>query len=1133
MSSNNSYQGPTNSPARNIPAKYGSVQSVSTSNSSYNGFNTNAGNSFTTASELMSRVLPNSPSKSTLHGLAMPGHSVTQQPSPMFLAESGRRPSANLSRMSFLYNNSYHANNNANNQNIAITASGGSSGNNDGYFGSNHPNTFFLPNLKPDRAYFQTSSEILACDRAWENPNLMAIATPRNLQLLKVSNSEISLETELSMKPPGRIKIGTISDLAFGHQQYGRYLAASTITGSVHVYNLDRGTRMKTTLTGHQRAVNSISFNTISSHILASGSQDGKILIWDLKASNTKPSMTLCGNADAVRCNSFSPKKSNILAAVFDSGVVEKWDLRKNNTWEKRINAHTGPALSVHWHPELEYIVTGGRDKQLQVWNLGSGIEAREPSHVINTSGPISKAKWCKGRGNGSILNTDIAVSFFNDDPCVQIWNLNRKYIPKCVIDGHSAPITQIIWRTPKNLISCSKDKTLIQYDVTKEPKFIDNIPMRAFAWNPSEKFDFAFIKQKKSQFEGPFTSARHVSQSNELNTVDESEQANTTTGSISTVNNTNQVSVSTPESGMQLYEMAASSPGSHSPTLTSTLKIQRQQIQRRQASYAKPPLKSIPPPAWVTPVHIPLLSNNMEKFKFLSSNYMIQIPEGADITDVCEYNSMLAASVGYFRDCQTWKTIKLSIILDIDSKQENEIESKLNNFTFQKTNSYSQSESHLGTSYGSESDQIHRKESGLSGSYASEEYHFKHHGKKVNEINYNESAIMDEDEEHTTSKQNNATVSEKRIFKENQESSASETTSQTNGIQESSMYKNDSSSSINLKEQEFKPDTTALGPIDIDSNIKNTRTSSMARQYRYSFTGSSVDMDDEKCGSPLSASFSPLIHRTRSKILMSMKQEAHEDPITNIGKSVDTRFSGKSDNKSQLTAILKESNTLANSETSTATNQHNASLNSAQHIAANKLRVPWNPDDLIEQAAQYSSDQGDILMCATLALLFTQLYPNSISHAKAEEWIFCYHEHLLRSGHFVSAAAVLKIASETYESFKTIGQTNTSVKILCCNCGKPILNEESKENYKNKLSKLSQLGNEIDNEHLTNNFGFWYCDKCKQIQSPCCYCNEPIKGNAITLIGCGHVGHFGCFRNWFIDQKQCECPVCGVLCIK
>lgn len=1090
--------------------------------------------------DIMSRFSFGSPSKSSFPSLSFSSYHNSNQQQLGSPLDSTRRPSGNQSRVSHMYNNSL-LNSTGSNNTYHLQ------GINNEYNHSRQTSTspqiptaphFVKPLVPTERMYFQASSEILACDRSWETPNLIAIATPRNLQLLKVSTTDISLETDLVIKQNGRKKISTISDLAFGHQNYGRYLAASTITGSISIYHFDRGTRVKTVLSGHNRAVNTIDFNHINSSLLASGSQDGKIHIWDIKTSSSKPAMTLNCNADAVRCCSFHNKKQNTLAAVFDSGVVEKWDLRKTTTWERRINAHTGPALTVHWHPELDYIVTGGRDKQLQVWNLEGSNDIREPSHVINTTGPISKARWCKGRGNGSIMNTDIAVSYFNDDPNVHIWNLNRKFIPKSIIDGHSAQITQILWRTPKHLISCSKDKTLIQYDVTKEKEFIENIPNGAIAWCPTNTVDFAFVKQTKAQFQGPFNMSANASRAatNELNPVDEADQSNASVGSsINSNQNVGNIGINTAtneNSGMQLYEMLSKSPGNGNSVGGSSSLQKHKQGLSRQPSYINkaqiPTPKNLPPPAWITPVHVPLLSNDLEKLHFLSTNYLIRLPPSSDITEVCEFNSMVAASVGLFRDSQTWKSIQMAINLDEEVKHSIIAEEKLKNFTFENSNKvpYSRSDSQLGSSFNSASELVgHRrreskdtsggsfKESELSMTYGSEPYEF---------TRGDESAIIDEEDAEN----------EVQTDTEGREDSGRKLVN--GGGDENHTDKCNTSESQSTRSKvgsvREKLDQVSLGTPSLPFSQASRRGSHAAiSRYRYSFTGSSIDLDDEKHGSPLSLGGSPILSRSRSRlILQNFNARNIEETIMPHINKVDTRASKISDAKSQLTAIMKEeqNSTLTSTQVASTSKEDGDDASCGQK---DRLVVPWNPTDMIKKACEYSSEQGDVLMCATLSLLFERSYPAAFSKMQAEEWIYTYHEYLLRCGYFNNAATILRIACESHESFKKIGQTKTSVRLLCCHCQKPLLNERSREKYKKNLNRQLDSG---DADVYRVDFGFWYCDRCRRLQGQCCYCVEPIKGNAVALIGCGHEGHFGCFRTWFLEQGETECPSCGTTCI-
>ncbi|GMM29758.1 Rtc1 protein [Martiniozyma asiatica (nom. inval.)] len=1018
---------------------------------------------------------------------------VSSSPSsPMNLAESNRRPSGSFSRMAFsIYGNNYLGSSPnkgpASSPTRQALSSSTSPGVSKPYNGYSVPATSLsllkssneLASHDPitERTVYQSQNEILTCAKAFETPNLMAMATQKNLQLLKLSATDISLEQELLLKLNGNRanKFGTISDLCFGHQQYGRHLAVGTINGSIHLYHLDRGSRVKNTLIDHQRAVNSLDFNRINGHTLLSGSQDGKIKIWDLRMKNAKSSLTLNCNADAVRSAQFNHKKVNLLAAVFDSGVVEKWDIRKPGTWERRINAHTGPALTLDWHPELDYVVTAGRDKQIQVWNLATGSENREPSHVINTSGSIYKAKWCKGSGNRSIYNTDIATCFLNDTR-IQIWNINRSHIPKHVIESHSGQVTQLVWRTPKHLVSCSKDKTLIQHDVTKEPFTIDNMKCGATTWNPRGKCNIAFVKQEKNQFDKEVqelkrntTSAGsdvHMGDSHSILGIPSNVNSNAATNSDGSLVNLK-------------HNDSTNSIGSIQHKRRSGYSSSMQYQPKQQQTTVDPPV--------IMPAHIPVAHNDEEIFKFLSSNYLLEVPDTSDLISVLDYNANIAAAAGCFRDSQTWHTIKMAILLDIVDKEMDEVNEQFKDFTIEQIRTAS--DSRLGTSFGSisESDDMKRNDVISNNEEFRDQfdtYPRRYTGDTEN-VSINGTREIEE-KKLLTDPNEHAIIDEEEISNDNQE------------IKEDAKLDTEKE----IKVEETNTDKQVSKPLDISSRKTSFNTSGAT--HRYSFTGSSVDFDNEKALSPISVSPSSIMSKSKNKLLMS-KMEAYESMahFNSVAKSIETRQSRASDTKSQLTTQLKQ----------TTNNFEIKFDNEKIEDSVKQLQVPWNPVDMINQAVIFEANQGEILLCAIFAILFHKKYPGSMKSWQAEEWINTYHDVLTSHCMFANAASLLKIASKEFSSLKALGQRETSVKTFCMNCHKLLLNEASKEKARTD-----------DNVE----FGFWYCDKCGSDQGLCIYCNEPVKGNAVGLIGCGHIGHFGCFRTWFVEEGQNECPGCG-----
>ncbi|QPG75987.1 hypothetical protein FOA43_003373 [Brettanomyces nanus] len=929
------------------------------------------------------------------------------------------------------------------------------------------PNQTSMYDSANGRVRFQSSNEILALAKSNATPNLFAIGGPKSLQLTRISETDIVLEYDLAMQigHARSAKFGLISDLKFGHQNYGRNIAASTLSGSIHLYNLDRGNRVRSTFTDHKRAVNSIDFSTVAPYGLVSGSQDGKMKIWDLRMRNTRAAITINGNADAVRCVQFNPHQENILCSIFDSGVIQKWDTRKPDVVERRINAHSGPGLTLDWHPNLDYIVTGGRDKQLQVWNMGSDAEyRREPDHVIYTSGPIYKACWCRGRGNGSIMNTDIATCFLNDDPCIQIWTLNRRFIPRNIIDCHSNQITGLLWKTPRHLISCSKDKGLIQHDVVREPKVIDNLCPYATSWNPVGACNLLFIKQSKDDYDlhnepvkvsSLFISGLGGSTAGNSNGNGSSSKASPAGLSSIPTSDTLHHSLQSAVSLASYINNAAEK------------KIGRNHLALRNKSFVTPQSKHIvnlQVSPFVMPVDVVLVRNESQVFEFLSASYLIEVPDGLDITQVCEYNAALAASAGRFRDCQTWRTLRFGILWQYTDDTESAdalFKSSLGEVSSPKetvakgytsdthsTINASQSDK-FGTSLGS----------------------------------YTEGSVASTGNGNSKEKQNGDQVKSEQAIVESIPSSIADSNE--------NVIVDDEEETVTFDGQQ------SIHPVAIRRSSK--QLSNFSRN-RYSFNGSSVDMDNEKSFSPrssMSLSRSPVISRLLK--FSGLKTEDIEGGSDNMVEAIVSRKAssdalqrgGSGNKKSQLTAILRKSSISTNGP----------------------LTVPWNPTDLIRQAANYSAKQGDLITCATFALLFKQLYPKSMSDNQAQEWIWTYHDMLLRRCLFGTAAAVMKRASEFYDVFKTVGQTRTSVRLFCNSCHSLVLNENSKIRATNADSGVE--------------FGFWYCEKCSKRQGNCTYCDEPIKGICVVLLGCGHKGHFGCFRSWFVEEKQTDCPIC------
>jgi WD40 repeat protein len=113
---------------------------------------------------------------------------------------------------------------------------------------------------------------------------------------------------------------GYIETLSFGRD--GRMLASGSHDGSVLVWDVFAG-RVHFALEGHTDTVNTVAFSG-DGRLLASGSQDRTICVWDL--STGQRVCKLAGHLDAVRRVAFQPDGESLLSASSDSTILT-WDV--------------------------------------------------------------------------------------------------------------------------------------------------------------------------------------------------------------------------------------------------------------------------------------------------------------------------------------------------------------------------------------------------------------------------------------------------------------------------------------------------------------------------------------------------------------------------------------------------------------------------------------------------------------------------------------------------------------------------------------------------------------------------------------------------------------------------------------
>lgn len=255
----------------------------------------------------------------------------------------------------------------------------------------------------------------------------------------------------------GRINLNfSIMDVLW-HPLTDNIIATGAGNGAVILWDLNKSSRTKQdhVFYDHKRTVNKICFHPNDPVVLLSGSQDGTINNFDIRKKSV--AAKFFGMSDSIRDVQFNPFDRNLFAAACEGGCVQLWDLRKPDHTLSQFTGHSGPVFSLDWHPEdRSWLCTGGRDKQIKVWNVHSKGDA---IHCVPTMAEVACVRW-RPRGKFHIASCALVI-----DHHVSVWDIRRPYIPFAAFTEHQDVATGMIWhKEAEILLTCSKDSNLYQH---------------------------------------------------------------------------------------------------------------------------------------------------------------------------------------------------------------------------------------------------------------------------------------------------------------------------------------------------------------------------------------------------------------------------------------------------------------------------------------------------------------------------------------------------------------------------------------------------------------------------------------------------------------------------------------------
>ncbi|HEY9751337.1 MAG TPA: WD40 repeat domain-containing protein [Coleofasciculaceae cyanobacterium] len=147
----------------------------------------------------------------------------------------------------------------------------------------------------------------------------------------------------------------------------GQFLASSSLNNpksNVRIWNLQTGKLLHDRL-GHQKSVRFVAMDGLGRIVSCSGD---KVKIWDIKTGDRLLTLSHLGSVTTM---AISPD-SGILATGSSDGKIRLWNAQTGDPIRK-LRGHTGAVNSLRFGPDGETLISASSDQLIRIWHLATG----------------------------------------------------------------------------------------------------------------------------------------------------------------------------------------------------------------------------------------------------------------------------------------------------------------------------------------------------------------------------------------------------------------------------------------------------------------------------------------------------------------------------------------------------------------------------------------------------------------------------------------------------------------------------------------------------------------------------------------------------------------------------------------
>ncbi|KAI0404955.1 hypothetical protein F4802DRAFT_564902 [Xylaria palmicola] len=247
------------------------------------------------------------------------------------------------------------------------------------------PSTLAVKSYEEEHVFRGHSDKVTAIHFSRDGRHILSSSTDETLRIWQVDRLDFGVAAKHaieSSEAQSKRHNCSVSIIAFSPD--GTTVASASYGGDIILWDVDKGTPLRTLARGHTRVIRSLTFSR-DGNTLLSGSSDDTIGIWNLRAG--KMVCRLKGHTDWVRNAIVSPN-GHVVASASDDDTVRVWDVTGSLEGEATageaehdtepiiqtdctiLSGHEDYVYYVAFSPDSRYLASGGNDHRILIWDL-------------------------------------------------------------------------------------------------------------------------------------------------------------------------------------------------------------------------------------------------------------------------------------------------------------------------------------------------------------------------------------------------------------------------------------------------------------------------------------------------------------------------------------------------------------------------------------------------------------------------------------------------------------------------------------------------------------------------------------------------------------------------------------------